>query len=780
MLSSPQNAGTAYRFAREKYFPSDWNSGADTFCSLFNRYGYIYKPLEPGSTWLSADEKWQLTDTEILKAIACAHPKYILGTRASKATRFAVLDIDAKSKYHSLPELNRIRALLKKAGIAKTNLFRSSRSGGWHLYIFFDEAISSRDLNRQLTLLLLSNDFSIKQGQLEIFPSPGEAGSLGHGLRLPLQPGWAWLNPNTLDVDIERDEINALEALDMFLFDLRNASNQHHDYHQLKRYVQDSAATRSVSAKKQPASNKLEARKNVVAIKRDMEMASEQSKAFVQKTFGAFPPGINADTWVKGREYFEKGLSGESQRADAIFSLSHYFFYGDPQNAVQPLGYGCEQDRQRSVEQAISSQHNGFSKDINDAHADAYAQVERATHWRPEAKVAQIGGAFIAEVPVSWVLENERRKNFARMRIAQAVSAFRKSKQSFTAADLQRQTKCSWSTIYKHQDLWKENHSTVSLSTISEYEQIADDIFAISTDEYNAVGDLFLLDFSSALSAAAGSSVAADSGSIPTGQSVSEMHAALDVLKHGAILRPGLSEYPQARSSLLYCSMLDETTPDNSFNQVTESQDSRVCYGQVGMNLNKSYVWQKEDPIGMEYCRIKLDEQGFHASGVAMGKHPQFGIYSLDFELETDSNFLTTKLFVESEVEDRRIDLLLCRSSSGIWRASSTRSHDCGFADLDPELLSKSLDCDLGLSPLTNSMPVLRHQLLSGGDPVELCMVWVSVPDLKLRLSKLVYSLVKSQNGVHTIRYQSDNFSADIDFDSDGLVLSYPGLARRL
>ncbi|MDQ5967650.1 MAG: hypothetical protein QG625_3807, partial [Cyanobacteriota bacterium erpe_2018_sw_39hr_WHONDRS-SW48-000098_B_bin.30] len=74
---------------------------AEKFLSLFHRFGYIYKPF--GSRgWLSADERWKLTDTEILKAIACVHPKYLLGTRAAKASYYAVIDIDAGSKYHNL------------------------------------------------------------------------------------------------------------------------------------------------------------------------------------------------------------------------------------------------------------------------------------------------------------------------------------------------------------------------------------------------------------------------------------------------------------------------------------------------------------------------------------------------------------------------------------------------------------------------------------------------------------------------------------------------------
>lgn len=64
--------------------------------------------------------------------------------------------------------------------------------------------------------LLSLNDFQVAKGTLEVFPHPGDA-SLGMGLRLPLQPGWAWLDKKTLDVEYERYELSATKALEFFL-----------------------------------------------------------------------------------------------------------------------------------------------------------------------------------------------------------------------------------------------------------------------------------------------------------------------------------------------------------------------------------------------------------------------------------------------------------------------------------------------------------------------------------------------------------------------------------
>ncbi|MBX9667951.1 MAG: hypothetical protein K2X93_10050 [Candidatus Obscuribacterales bacterium] len=59
--------------------------------------------------------------------------------------------------------------------------------------------------------LLTLNDFQLSKGQLELFPHRGDEGSLGLGLRLPLQPGFAWLDKETLEVKHERHDLTATQ-----------------------------------------------------------------------------------------------------------------------------------------------------------------------------------------------------------------------------------------------------------------------------------------------------------------------------------------------------------------------------------------------------------------------------------------------------------------------------------------------------------------------------------------------------------------------------------------
>jgi len=451
------------------------------FLALFHKYGWIYKPLYSEGGWISANEKWALTDSEVLKAAACVHPKYFLGARAGKATRFGVLDIDAGSKYHNVKQLGRILEALAKAGISETSIYRSSDSGGWHVYLFFDEPISSRDLRAQLVQLLRLSGFDIEKGTLEVFPAPGDSrgnSSIGNGLRLPLQPGFAWLNQDGLVIE-ERDSISPVEALDRFTRDME-CGNSRHDFHQMKAYVSRLIESQEQITTQVSQISQISKAKGVVVPfrKPDGVELSEYTLCTVLEVFQGLPPGINAETWIKGREFAQVGLTGKSQRAEAIYCLSHYLFYGDPERRLPALGYGYEQERQWAIEKILSSLHNGYSKDINKGRGDAVAQIERAASWLPKDRRGKENNVvpFVKKVPIAWQRNSANLKSEATKKIQAAVADFEEAEMTFSVRDLQLKTGCSNKTLYNHRGLWKPAQ-----------ERLQNGLLAGVTPEYNAV-----------------------------------------------------------------------------------------------------------------------------------------------------------------------------------------------------------------------------------------------------------------------------------------------------
>jgi hypothetical protein len=148
-------------------------------------------------------------------------------------------------------------------------------------------------------------------------------------------------------------------------------------------------------------------------------------------------------------------------------------------------------------------------------------------------------------------------------------------------------------------------------------------------------------------------------------------------------------------------------------------------------------------------------EHGEDATLTARGRQwctgPQ--AYALEYALETAPGYVTTRL--EVRVADGP-ELTLVRGRS-------------------PEL-EGLLDCDLGFSPLTNAMPVLRDHPHQTGPAKEIDVAWVSVPDLTVHRDHQIYEPL----GANRLRFASPEagFERVIELTRDGFVRDYPGIAR--
>jgi hypothetical protein len=160
-------------------------------------------------------------------------------------------------------------------------------------------------------------------------------------------------------------------------------------------------------------------------------------------------------------------------------------------------------------------------------------------------------------------------------------------------------------------------------------------------------------------------------------------------------------------------------------------------------------IWALPAEQRREVAWIELgDDASLRARG-----HQWCESYELHYELETGPDYVTERLDVQ----------VLGGAELALVRGQS------------PELEGVA-DCDLGFSPLTNAMPVLRDRLHGEGKPFEIDVAWVSVPDLGIHRDHQIYEPLDGDR----IRFRSPeaDFEREIALTADGFVLGYPDIGQ--
>lgn len=186
-----------------------------------------------------------------------------------------------------------------------------------------------------------------------------------------------------------------------------------------------------------------------------------------------------------------------------------------------------------------------------------------------------------------------------------------------------------------------------------------------------------------------------------------------------------------------------------------------------------------DDASRVDLACVELGTASMRAIGSARARY-----FSSSWEVDVADGWVTRALRVTTRGFGWERSLDLTRSDTGEWVAeTSTR----GDIDLPPPGLTDTgsldgaVDCDLGLCPVTNTMPIRRLGLLERDvGETRLVMAWVEVPSLRVRRSDQVYASGPPSDRSQ-VRYRSLNseFAAQLSVDVDGFVVDYPTLARR-
>jgi hypothetical protein len=403
----------------------------EEFLALYPNRGQSIVKHVRSSSWVTVSKFHQLTDTEIIDAISKSTNHY-RGARWGQRTNMVVLDIDAGSRYHNIEGLAKLTETLRNVGVGKTRLYQSSDSGGWHLYAFLYKSEATDEVNRLIKWCLVDAGFEIRGGTLEIFPS-------GNALRLPLQPGFAWLDLQGGPI-LSRQDLTLAEALGYFLSDSHNYAN---DWNQIRESIELRMAEQST----------------------DLSRQTFEMHQFDQMVLDATRQ-LDSERWEKGRQYWFDGLTSQNQRHEAILFVGYYLWFGDRQRGLSPLpGRRNAAQRERLIRDWLARKHNGFCRHIVAGKWEKVeADIRRAVYWRRDQAAQERVPYLVTERLVERQMEtfltveqlqlaNQKREAASREKISKGVDDLLSEGKNVSIRAVERVTGCSRNTIRRHRDI---------------------------------------------------------------------------------------------------------------------------------------------------------------------------------------------------------------------------------------------------------------------------------------------------------------------------------------
>jgi hypothetical protein len=181
-------------------------------------------------------------------------------------------------------------------------------------------------------------------------------------------------------------------------------------------------------------------------------------------------------------------------------------------------------------------------------------------------------------------------------------------------------------------------------------------------------------------------------------------------------------------------------------------------------------AWEHvEGRRGFEVARLEgSDSGGWRIDGHSTGEDEGFA-WGMHYALEVDASWATRSLRAAGFAEDGHWSLALAADGDGSW----VRDGDAAAGEFDG-----CLDVDMVCTVLTNTLAVRRLDLEVGGTGT-LEALWIGTPaGREVERMPQRYTRV----GIRAYRFEvvGGDFAADLEIDEFGLVVQYPGLARRV
>jgi hypothetical protein len=176
--------------------------------------------------------------------------------------------------------------------------------------------------------------------------------------------------------------------------------------------------------------------------------------------------------------------------------------------------------------------------------------------------------------------------------------------------------------------------------------------------------------------------------------------------------------------------------------------------------------WQDWSGDGIQHLVLRKGPEEIVAEAVVLFAAEETR-FAARFRILCDDTWRVRRAEAGLIGDDRRIDL--AGDGAGHWRD--------GAGKPVPHL-DGAIDVDLPVTPFTNTLPIRRLDL-AAGQSAEIRVVYIHLPDYTVTTDPQRYTCLEPGR---SYRYESldSDFVREIEIDADGLVVTYPGLFRRL
>ena len=175
--------------------------------------------------------------------------------------------------------------------------------------------------------------------------------------------------------------------------------------------------------------------------------------------------------------------------------------------------------------------------------------------------------------------------------------------------------------------------------------------------------------------------------------------------------------------------------------------------------------WKDWSGAGLEHLVLKEGPSGIVADAVVFATVDDDAI-AVRYRILCDPNWRVRKAEIARLGDERPIELV--SDGAGNWADAA------GVAQTQ---LRGALDIDISVTPFTNTLPIRRLNL-SLRQSAEILVVYFQFPGLIITTDRQRYTRLDADR----YRYGSldSDFTRDIEVDQHGLVVTYPGLFRRV